>query len=1388
MYRFKYRAVNVNGESLWSQPTSIAFAPKPSTPASPSRSSTGNSPTSIGVQWTAITTDTLPVLQYVLYVNDGTSSDNTLIYRGSSTSYVMTNTNPGSTYTFYVMAENYNGYSSLSTGTSLISCIEPYSVYPPTLIESTSTTLRLGWQSPGNDGGCEVTSFGLLRDDGAGGSIITSVDSGTISGNPNLFEHTVTLSSLKGKEVRFKLQVTNQIGTTTSTAFLTALVAGLPAQPSAVTANTDETTGSQISFTIPEISDEGGSYIATYHVEMDDGEGGDFVTISGYPQESLKTDFLITQGIQISNTYAVRYRVRNKIGWSDYSDVTYILAAETPSAPTKPVYVSSTSTELTLEFGTSLSNGGSEISTYSAQIDKDDGSGYTDLLTYTASTTSQALTIDGNDPTQLQPGTLYRFRSKATNSAGFTSYSHELRIAAAQLPSQPSSAPQWQESLSNITSIGVSWDAVAATEISTTGYKLFRDGGNDGNYTLVYNGAHRPGQRAYVSHNLKTGTYYRFKYTALNFNGESPESDVAIIPACLPPSGLASPTFVSGTSTTIKLEWTTPTTMNGCPLKGFKLYQGTTSDSVLTTEVDTSLNTNPSARSYTITFASGNEGTVYRFQLEAINGAGSVKSGIAQVTLAGVPETPTTGPQSVATLTNSTHITVQILQTVPNLNGGTLKKVHVQMDQGGDGDYQDIIGPEESCIDTIFTISEGIVASNTYQFRYRIMNENGWSEYSPVTKIAAASSPSSPARPTLVSATVSQLALSFSRPSYTGGADITSYELYINECDRQSEPGTKVTGYTDNAMAYTVTLAEIATLSGGEICAFKFRAINAEGYYADSTIISAAFANTATKPNVPTKVDSESSQTSITVMWDEVTSTQTPGGTIRGYRLYMRKANGGEKTIVYQKTNLKSIRKFTATGLEAGQEYIFSVQAYQFNGWTEESDSTTIKACGAPSLLYPPTLVSASSTQFELQWEPPLSCGGCSIIEYALFMDDGNGGTLSEIDSSSIRGFPTKSSHTVTSPTIPASSEGNTFMFKLLVRAEGGDIESETIGYTLASVPDAPTSVPASDSTVSNNTVIKVDVATVTATGGSPITSYSIEIDDGDNGSFTALYGTLTNSLSTTYTLYEMIEGNTYRFRYRVKNSVGWSAYSPVGYITAMSTPEAPLAPVFVSATESTISLALNFVTENNGGLITTHELYRDQGNSGTSFIKVTSYDGESSTLDLTTTIDNTLVAGTIYQFKFRGVNEAGNGAFSDPISVALARLPEQISTITHVTSKSTQTRIAISWTPNTDRDSPGGNVLKFKIYMAEGSGGVFSLVHTTSSASITSYTATGLTPGNLYRFKVSAVNYNGEGTVSNIKSIYACEAPQGLYAPSYVSATETTMVVSWKAPTFNGA
>jgi len=76
------------------------------------------------------------------------------------------------------------------------------------------------------------------------------------------------------------------------------------------------------------------------------------------------------------------------------------------------------------------------------------------------------------------------------------------------------------------------------------------------------------------------------------------------------------------------------------------------------------------------------------------------------------------------------------------------------------------------------------------------------------------------------------------------------------------------------------------------------------------------------------------------------------------------------------------------------------------------------------------------------------------------------------------------------------------------------------------------------------------------------VISYSLEVDDGLGGDFTSLYGDVVNTMTLSYTYsLNIIKGSTYRARYRALNLIGWSGYSPIGYLTAASAPSAPPAP-----------------------------------------------------------------------------------------------------------------------------------------------------------------------------------------------------------------------------------
>ena len=71
----------------------------------------------------------------------------------------------------------------------------------------------------------------------------------------------------------------------------------------------------------------------------------------------------------------------------------------------------------------------------------------------------------------------------------------------------------------------------------------------------------------------------------------------------------------------------------------------------------------------------------------------------------------------------------------------------------------------------------------------------------------------------------------------------------------------------------------------------------------------------------------------------------------------------------------------------------------------------------------------------------------------------------------------------------------------------------------LADVPVTPTVAPTSDDSITTTNKVKIDIHSIDVAdnGGSPITSYSLEVDDAHGGDFIPVFGLLTNSLATSY-------------------------------------------------------------------------------------------------------------------------------------------------------------------------------------------------------------------------------------------------------------------------------
>lgn len=147
------------------------------------------------------------------------SEDFTLIMNGTSrpegNEFDVLGLKAGSQYRFKLQAINFNGLSTNSTTFTFNACLAPSSLPNPHRIDSTTTTITLGWHEPLDDGGCPITGYAVFRDEGNEGTTTVEVNSNSdvaVRGIPTLRQLIVTNlpTGTEGKYVRFSITAYNR--------------------------------------------------------------------------------------------------------------------------------------------------------------------------------------------------------------------------------------------------------------------------------------------------------------------------------------------------------------------------------------------------------------------------------------------------------------------------------------------------------------------------------------------------------------------------------------------------------------------------------------------------------------------------------------------------------------------------------------------------------------------------------------------------------------------------------------------------------------------------------------------------------------------------------------------------------------------------------------------------------------------------------------------------------------------------------------------------------------------------------------------------------------------------------------------------------------------------
>lgn len=699
------------------------------------------------------------------------------------------------------------------------------------------------------------------------------------------------------------------------------------------------------------------------------------------------------------------------------------------------------------------------------------------------------------------------------------------------------------------------------------------------------------------------------------------------------------------TSTQISISWNEPSDNGGCSIIGYKIYIDYNLDGSFNEYDASNVNNKPFLADYDIDMSSQTSGNRYTIKVASVNDVGEIESDTISVILASVPGTPS------APTSDSDGTYLDIIMTAPGSDGGsTIFSYQLEIFESSATGWEIVAGEEGSNnLDLTHHLERELEKGQQIQARYRCKNIIGWSDYSSSGYLTNAGVPSQPPKPTYVTSDSTSITVEILPVESNNGATVTAYELWRDDGDYSSAVATQITGYDQSAQF------KVTSLTTGVVYRFGVIAVNSVG---DSSMSYYGTFAAAGLPSAPTAIHKDSSasdKTSISLYWDSVTGSDI---STTGYNLYMTEYGSTDFTLIYDGSNKPQTLSYLVEDLNTSSQYTFKLTALNFNGEGAYSNEFTFNACTTPSGFSAPWKQASTSTSITINWNEPEDDGGCPISGYAVFRDDGAGGSIdNEVNSANdaaVRDIPTLRELTITD--FESSTEGFVYRIKVTAFNDEGSSDSYQTSILYAGAPDAPTSTPTKDADYTDDTQITVTMALIADSdnGNSPIVTYHLVMDDGEGGEFTTVGGYEPYSLTTTYTITEGItRGYTYQFKYRTRNSAGWSDYSNVSYITAARVPLAPATPTLSSAAANTITLAFTESQDNGGSTITAYELYMDTGVVGSAFTKVTSYTDNSMSHTL-----SSLTSGTSYGFKILAVNAIGSSSYSNEVRFSTAAAP----------------------------------------------------------------------------------------------------------------------------------
>src|SRR5216117_3787688 len=825
-------------------------------------------------------------------------------------------------------------------------------------------------------------------------------------------------------------------------------------------------------------------------------------------------------------------------------------------------------------------------------------------------------------------------------------------------------------------------------------YTIYRGNSSGGESFLIT----VPLVTTYIDLTVSNGVTYYYQVSATNAVGEGPLSNEASAtpnpPATVPgaPQGLGA----TAGDATIALVWSPPGSDGGSPITNYKIYRGNSSGGEsLFTEIGNIL-------AYSDTGLSN--GHTYYYKVSAVNAVGDGPLSNEASATPTAPATKPGAPRNLQATPGDGQVTLN--WQPPSNDGGSPILLYTIYRGNSSGGESFLITVPLVTTYTDATVTNGV----TYYYKVSATNAIGEGPKSNEASATRSAPATPPGAPQGLSATPGDttVSLTWSPPSSNGGPPITNYKIYR----RTAGGGETLIATIGNQLSYSD-----GGLTNGVTYYYKVSAVNNEGEGPKSNEASATPTAPATPPGAPQGLVATAGDATVTLTWSAPSS--NGGSPITNYRIY-RSTTGGGETL---QATIGNVLTYSDTSVTNGVTYYYQVSAVSNVGEgprSNEASATPTAPAGPPGA--PQGLVAtAGDATVALAWSSPSSDGGSAITNYKVYR-----GTISG-QLSLLATLPN-----VLSYTDSAVTNGQTYYYKVTaVNAVGEGPRSNEASGTPTSGQTVP-SPPRQLNATPGEAQVTLTWLAPSSDGGSPITNFKICQGTASGGeSLLATVGAVFSYPDSSVT-----NGVTYYYYVTAVNGIGASGSSNEVSATPVAGPSVPDAPQNLVATpgNGTMTLTWSPPPWDVRSPVTGYTVYRGTNSGNRSFFVPLG--------NVTTYTDTGLANGQRYYYVVTAINAIGEGLPSSEASARPATYPDAPQKLDAIAGNGL---VTLQWSgPGFDGGAP---VTGYKIYRGTTSGGTTLLV--TVAGGNDSYADGGLTNGQAYYYRVSAVNRVGEGALS---------------------------------------